>query len=68
MLLLLFFIPPVLHFALSGRFKKEENTCAFEFRVEKVGQSFDAEAERGVAAGQVSVGRQRRAGSGRLTP
>ena len=39
-------------------------TCAFEFRVEEVGQGFDAQSERGVTAGQVAVGGQRWAGSG----
>lgn len=39
-------------------------TCAFEFRVKKLRHGFDAEAERGVTAGQVAVGGQRRAGPG----
>lgn len=34
-------------------------TCAFEFSVKKLRHGFDAEAERGVTAGQVAVGGQR---------
>ena len=42
-------------------------TCAFEFSVKKLRHGFDAEAERGVTAGQVAVGGQRWAGTGVAT-
>ena len=38
-------------------------TSALEVGVDQVGHGFDAQSERGVAAGHVAVGRQQRAGA-----